>query len=639
MCGKFMCEKCSKETNLEMGNKRNRSRQKKQKGRVINVRNKQKALSMNARKRTHEGNGENSNVSTPLKKGRPAQLEATEVERKTVHSLLGKKLQDSSECQAEKSDDYNLIINFEILKGLIAMIGCCPSCKSSDINIENVFNLRMGFQSTLQIHCSQCTYKYAVSTSKQCSQVGRGSSGRQMSEINVRTIVAFREIGCGHRAIENFSRIMNMQSISVGAFARINDSLYETYETAAQESMKKAGEEVFSKCKEKIKDGTIGLTQCSLDGTWQKRGHNSVNGVVTAVAEGKCIDFKVLSKYCKGCALWEQRKESPLYMKWKENHNCQANHSKSSGAMEAVGAIEIFSSSVDKHSLIYKKFLGDGDSSSFKEVFESNPYSGYNVQVSKMECVGHVQKRLGTRLRNIREVYKKRKPSLSGRGKLTDKVINSMQNFYGMAIRENRGELYQMKKAVGAILWHCTDFADEEYRHRFCPNGDKSWCKWRKHQSANDAKKQKIKINLPKWIHDIIKPIFEDLSRDELLSKCLHGQTQNANESLNNMIWLKCPKRVFVKRSTLEMGVNAAVLDFNEGAKGLSRVLQQYCIDIGVFMLDGSDKRNKVRVQSMKRKAMEKTRKRRKQLRSIKKGFIDAEKEKESSVAYKPGTF
>ena len=46
-----------------------------------------------------------------------------------------------------------------------------------------------------------------------------------------------------------------------------------------------------------------------------------------------------------------------------------------------------------------------------------------------------------------------------------------------------------------------------------------------------------------------------------------------------------------------------------------------------------------MKVQSMERKAMEKIRKRRKQLRSIKKGFIDAEKEKESSVAYKPGMF
>ena len=50
------------------------------------------------------------------------------------------------------------------------------------------------------------------------------------------------------------------------------------------------------------------------------------------------------------------------------------------------------------------------------------------------------------------------------------------------------------------------------------------------------------KINIPKWIHDEIRPIFLDLSKDELLAKCLHGETQNNDESLNNMIWAKCPK-------------------------------------------------------------------------------------------------
>ena len=153
------------------------------------------------------------------------------------------------------------------------------------------------------------------------------------------------------------------------------------------------------------------------------------------------------------------------------------------------------------------------------------------------------------------------------------------------------------------------------------------------------CKDKKNNINLPKFIHDIIKPIFEDLSKDELLSKCLHGQTQNANESLNNIIWLKCPKRVYVKRSTLEMGVNAAVLEFNEGANSLSRVIQQYSIEDGIFMTAGSDKKNKSRVKSMENKALEKVRKRRKQLRSIKKGFNDAEREKESLVVYKSGTF
>ena len=41
--------------------------------------------------------------------------------------------------------------------------------------------------------------------------------------------------------------------------------------------------------------------------------------------------------------------------------------------------------------------------------------------------------------------------------KLTGKVINSLQNYYEIAIRQNSGNLCEMKKAVGTILWHCTD--------------------------------------------------------------------------------------------------------------------------------------------------------------------------------------
>ena len=61
--------------------------------------------------------------------------------------------------------------------------------------------------------------------------------------------------------------------------------------------------------------------------------------------------------------------------------------------MEGAGAVEIFCHSVEKHDLIYSEYLGDGDTSSFKEVINSDPYTNYNTVVTKLECVGHVQKR------------------------------------------------------------------------------------------------------------------------------------------------------------------------------------------------------------------------------------------------------
>ena len=67
--------------------------------------------------------------------------------------------------------------------------------------------------------------------------------------------------------------------------------------------------------------------------------------------------------------------------------------------------------------------------------------------------------------------------TLSSKGKLTEKVINSMHNYYGLAIRNNKNQLFNMKKSIEAVLYHCTALANEELRHQFCPKGEKSWCK------------------------------------------------------------------------------------------------------------------------------------------------------------------
>ena len=76
---------------------------------------------------------------------------------------------------------------------------------------------------------------------------------------------------------------------------------------------------------------------------------------------------------------------------------------------------------------------GDGDTSSFKEIVVADPYKKYNIEVIRLECCGHVQKRLGTQLRNKGKEFKGTKTPLSGGGKLTTKIINSMQTFYGLA--------------------------------------------------------------------------------------------------------------------------------------------------------------------------------------------------------------
>ena len=80
------------------------------------------------------------------------------------------------------------------------------------------------------------------------------------------------------------------------------------------------------------------------------------------------------------------------------------------------------------------------------------------------------KKLLGTRLRNIVKEYKGVATPLLGKGKLTEKVINSLQNFYGIAIRQNSGNLHEVKKAVCAFLWYCADMKEIEVHHQSAQN-------------------------------------------------------------------------------------------------------------------------------------------------------------------------
>ena len=557
------------------------------------------------------------------------------------------KLSEIDEENIDK-DDYFIYINFSVLQKLFMEVGLCPACREQ-INISDDLPSRMGLAHKIIINC-ECGWRRETFTSNACSNL-ENKQGRKPFEINIRTVLAYREIGRGHESIKNVSRLMNMYSIGHPCYNSINKALSHGYEMAAESSMKEAGREVTNLGEVYGNDDNVNNTcRISVDGSWQKRGHNSLHGVVTAISNGKCIDFHVMSKHCKQCRIWESRKGTNEYITWKEIHNCNINHTMSSGSMEAVGAVEMYRRSISKHNLIYNQYLGDGDTSSFKEVVASNPYKEYDVNIIKLECVGHVQKRLGTQLRNKVKEYKGTKSPISGKGKLTEKIINSMQNFYGLAIRQNCESLYLMKKAVGAILWHCTKFDHEdderdeieieEYRHRFCPPGSASWCKFKKlEQSDSDKFGYNNSINIPEYIHDIIKPIFVKLSSDELLCKCLHGQTQNGNEALNNIIWKKCPKAIFVERPLLEMSVNSAILEYNEGSTGVFKVFNIFKISPGICSLRLSRKRDTISVGGMVRKSSEKGKKRRKAIRKVKKGIVDNEKDNEKSESYVAGGF
>lgn len=94
--------------------------------------------------------------------------------------------------------------------------------------------------------------------------------------------------------------------------------------------------------------------------------------------------------------------DTPQYFEWFETHEemCSINHSGSSGKMEVDSMKEMFSRSEEQFGVRYNNFIGDGDSKTFKALLDLQHY-GKDLIFKKSECVGHIEKRMGTCLRNI----------------------------------------------------------------------------------------------------------------------------------------------------------------------------------------------------------------------------------------------
>ena len=98
-----------------------------------------------------------------------------------------------------------------------------------------------------------------------------------------------------------------------------------------------------------------------------------------------------------------EKSDHERYKLWKASHKCSLNYTGSSPNMEKYGAQNIFGRSVDKLGLYYTSFYGDGDSKAFPSV---EKIYGPAKEMRKCECVGHYQKRVGTRLRKLKKKTK-----------------------------------------------------------------------------------------------------------------------------------------------------------------------------------------------------------------------------------------
>lgn len=441
---------------------------------------------------------------------------------------------------------------------------------------------KIGMSSVFTFQCKICRFQRVLNSSKE-----HVYEGTAYAENNTRVVAGTLAMGKNYNTISKFLAYLNLPPLMAYRFwQKYVNVLHEVYQQAAEDSMAQAAEEEREHAKvprAEANDEQLQVAQdevhdimCSCDGTWQRRGFSSHNGVCTVLTGNgkKVLDVEVMSTYCNHCAKQKKILNAAQFAMWHQNHvdqeMCDSNHTGSAGAMEPQGMLRIFRRSVSKRRLRYVEYLGDGDSKTFKLLSEADPSVYPGTAIAKLECTGHVQKRARTKLTSIisqcstREFINdlgKKVKGIGGRNGITEWHVRRIQGHYGAAIRNNVGNLEHMTAAVWSIYYH------RRGDHSKCGNDCPA-------VNANDLAKANVH-RLPNFVMDQLQPAFQQLADESLLKRCVHGGTQNSNEAFHHLIWERCPKTIFATLRRLQIAVHGAIISFNDGEIAALNVLKR----------------------------------------------------------------
>ena len=127
---------------------------------------------------------------------------------------------------------------------------------------------------------------------------------------------------------------------------------------------------------------------------------------------------------------------------------CECNYKGSSNGMEIAGVKTIWLCSVKDLKLKYSTFIGDGDAATFACLTELKPY-GEDVEIINHECVGHIQKRMGTALQKLKKsgIAHENSQLVKFKGRLKNNAITALNVYYGSAIR-NKDDIHGMVQTM-----------------------------------------------------------------------------------------------------------------------------------------------------------------------------------------------
>ena len=502
----------------------------------------------------------------------------------------------------------------------------CKKCGSHYFEDRDILN-RYGAAYQISETCQVCSEETKHWTSHRQFPTG-------VFDVNVK-LVEFALANSGYKTIRDMEAIFETKLLSSTSFFEIVKKIEEEGIAECERNLKTARHLIHDYLKKLYPDAPqIKNVEVTCDGSWSKRGFMSKFGVVIVIHHltGLVIDYELLSKHCAFC-----EKHSNDESDWYGAHmdECYKNFTGSSPAMEAEGWLRLFTRSVEKCRMRYVTVISDGDSKAYNNIENKNIYG--DIHITKEECINHVAKRLGKLLRDYAQQKSKKGDGVGGKqaGSLTTSMMAKLQEYYRYAIVNNKGDITKMRQAIYATLNHCSS-TNEAPHHDLCPEGNKSWCFYQrllaegKNVKGPEGNHKKfIHFPLRRDIAEDLMPLYERLSIEALLKRCI-GYIQNANESINSVIWSKASKTVFYHQKRLEYLISKGITQFNLGYQHSVTTMMG---PIGLKTTASIDKEREAKLKRAECKKQERRTRRTKALAE------EEKKKEEEGTTYEAGGF
>jgi hypothetical protein len=420
----------------------------------------------------------------------------------------------------------------------------CNNCKQGQLTMIQETDIE-GLSSQIQWKCSICNIQSFSSTSSKIKFTGiKGEKPK--SSINLQAVGATIMTGSTFKTLEGMMGLLDIPCMTHKSYDTNIKFVGEASTKLAVEVLEKNAklEGDLAKQHGATLDGLnrIPIT-VSYDGNWAKRsyGHsyNSLlgGGWMFGFYSQQPVAYFTLNKYCAICILGKKSNET---------HNCSKNWNKSAKAMEPEIAIQC-TLMLAQIGLRVAIIIGDEDatvlSQMSKRLPNDLPGSGCSLcDVIKISDTNHVKKIL---TKNLRELWNSKWKSNG----LTEKGINHIVYNFGYAIKTNKNNPEELKKALNNIIPH--GFGD----HTNCQNiGINTWCKANNADYVPQLPGGKylgwnlMEIPKKEFMNDLqtIMNKFTTYSMINKLAPC--GSTQQ-NESIHGIVGTLASKRIFLGRS------------------------------------------------------------------------------------------